>query len=144
VQRSLAWLGSQDWADPGRAFIFGLSNGGSVSIYAATEGRVSIPQIQLYPYCSGWLQDTFRARAGYPPSLWLSGDKDAISLLADTRKCANKIMAAGNPGAIKLVVLPGAQHAFDRSPRENTYSSGAIEASKREIEAFLKARALTQ
>jgi dienelactone hydrolase len=144
IQRTLSWLSTQDWADPSRVFLFGLSNGATVGIYAATEGNVTVPQVQLYPFCNNWVQDSVHAKAGFPPSLWVSGEKDAIARLADTRKCQEKIAAAGNRGVIKLVVLPGAQHAFDRSPRESTYSAGAIAASKVEIESFLKARGLTR
>jgi dienelactone hydrolase len=142
VQRTLGWLPTRGWADPARAFIFGLSNGGTVGIFVAIEGNVTIPQVQLYPACHIRMLDKVHPTVGYPPSLWLSGEYDTVSILADTRMCRDKIAAAGNPDAIKLVVLPHTQHAFDMSPRDVTYSPGAIEQSKVEIDAFLKARAL--
>jgi dienelactone hydrolase len=142
TQRTLTWLSTQDWADPSRAFIFGVSIGGSIGILAVTEKQMPLPQVQLYPYCPKALSGMINPKQGYPPSLWVAGEKDELSLLAETQQCAAKIAAAGNPGAVKVVVAAGAQHGFDRSPREVTYSSTGIATSKVEIEAFLWARGL--
>ena len=142
TERTLAWLATQDWADPARAFIFGQSMGGTVGIAAVIERGIMLPQVQIYPYCGKWLHDYVKAKPGYPPSLWLSGDKDEIAVLADTQKCADRIAAAGNPDAVKLVVLPSTQHMFDRYPAEKSYSGSSVAASKAEIEAFLRARGL--
>jgi dienelactone hydrolase len=140
AERTLAWLPTQDWADPARAFIFGQSMGGTVGISAAIERGIMLPQVLTYPYCAKFLHDYVNAKPGYPPSLWLQGEEDTIAVMAETKVCAAKIAAAGNPTAVKLVLIPGAKHAFDRSPREITYSGSAIETSKVEMTAFLKAR----
>jgi hypothetical protein len=115
--------------------------GGTVGIFAATERDMKLPQVQIYPYCAKWLLGGLKPKPGYPPSLWLSGEEDAIATLPETKVCAEKIAAAGNPGTVKLVVLP-VKHMFDRYPREPTYSGSGVEASKVEIAAFLKTHGL--
>jgi dienelactone hydrolase len=140
TERTLAWLATQDWADPARAFIFGQSMGGTVGLAAVIDRGMTLPQVLIYPSCPKVLHNYVNVKPGYPPSLWVSGDEDTIALLADTKVCAEIIAAAGNPTAVKLVVIPGGKHMFDRNPREITYSGSAIEASKVEIVAFLKAR----
>lgn len=139
TERTLAWLATQDWADPARAFIFGQSTGGTVGIAAVIERGMTLPQVHTYPYCAKWLHNYVNTKPGYPPSLWLQGADDTIAITAETKVCADKIAAAGNPNAVKMVIIPGTKHAFDRSPREITYSGSAIETSKAEITAFLKA-----
>jgi dienelactone hydrolase len=142
VERTLAWLGTSTWADPARAFIFGQSMGGSVGITVAIERKLAIPQILFYPYCSLAMMAPMQPRAGYPPSLWLIAASDRIALPADTRKCFDRISAAGNPDAIRWVALENTPHMFDRRPNGPGYSGSAVEASKTEIDAFLKARRL--
>jgi dienelactone hydrolase len=142
VDRTLAWLAKSDWADPARAFVFGQSMGGSVGITVAIERKLTIPQVLFYPYCTLQMMASMQPRPGYPPSLWLIGAADRIAPPVDTRKCFEKITAAGNPDAIRWVSLENTPHMFDRRPNGPGYSGTAVEASKTEIDAFLKARGL--
>ena len=139
VERTLAWLAPSDWADPARAFVFGQSMGGSVGITVAIERKLTIPQVLFYPYCTLQMMAPMQPRPGYPPSLWPIGASDRIAPPADTRKCFERIGAAGNPDAIKWVVLENTPHMFDRRPNGPGYSGSTVEASKREIDAFLRA-----
>ena len=144
AERTLAWLATSDWADPERAFLFGQSMGGSVGITVAIERKLAIPQILFYPFCTLQIMAPMRPGPGYPPSLWLIGASDQIALPSDSRKCFEKISAAGNPDAIKWVALANTPHMFDRRPNGPGYSSSAVETSKTEIEAFLKAQGLAR
>jgi dienelactone hydrolase len=144
AERTVAWLSSTDWGDPSRALLYGESMGGSVGIFAATEQKMALPQVQIYPYCPTWMHASVHAKPGYPPSLWLIAEKDTIAPAAEAKRCGELINAASKSNPVNMVILPGAQHMFDRYPRDISYSGSAIEKSKAAIDAFLKSLALTQ
>ena len=74
----------------------------------------------------------------------LAGADDA----APGDACEEVVKGSGTPGAVKIVIYSGAQHAFDVSelPPKMTYRFGTIgydaraaAAAQQEIERFLKA-----
>ena len=72
------------------------------------------------------------------------GASDRLAPPADTRKCFERITAAGNPDAIRWVALENTPHMFERRPNGPGYSGSAVEASKTEIDAFLRTQRLVR
>jgi acetyl esterase/lipase len=51
VERTVAWLATTGWADRGRVFVFGRSQGGAAALTAAAERGVRVPLLLTYPVC---------------------------------------------------------------------------------------------
>jgi dienelactone hydrolase len=145
LARTIEWLKTTDWADPSRLLIFGESQGAIVAGLAAVERSVRLPQIDMYLGCNPAYWNDHPPPKDYPPSLWLLGEQDGVT---PPKACieARKRMAelGGNADAIKLIVLPGAFHAFDFPGVNGTfqgvhveYSASAVEASRNAIDQFL-------
>lgn len=109
---ALAYLATQDFVDPGRIGVMGMSKGGSVALLAADRRRQGAGQgfaasIPLYPGCVA----QYRNPQPGAPILVLIGERDDYT---GTRTCADylaRIRAAG--GTAQLKIYRGAHHGFD-------------------------------
>lgn len=104
-----AWLAVQDFVDPKRIGVMGMSWGGSVAMRAADRRRkggfaIAIP---IYPGCVAQYRTP---QPGVPMLLLLAGLDD----YAGTKTCVDyalRIGAAG--GAVELRIYGDAHHGFD-------------------------------
>jgi dienelactone hydrolase len=139
-----AWLRSQDVVDRARITAIGWSYGGR-AVLAALAGRNEPPLaftrvIVFYPDC----------RALEPwkttlPVLMLLGGEDDMTPAPPCQEAAKRVAM---PASVKIVVYPGAFHAFDvpELPAKLTYGFGTIgyharsaAAAWKEVEQFLRA-----
>ena len=137
-----AWLKSQPSIDPARITALGWSYGGGAVLRALsdynTEQLIFSRAIVYFPDCrnvSPWKTKV--------PVLMLLAGEDNVNPNTACQEAAKK---SAIPDAVKIVVYPGAQHAFDMSelPPKMSYSFGtlgyhpqATASAWEEIERFL-------
>jgi len=136
------WLKSQPSIDPARITALGWSYGGGAVLRALSdynaEQLVFSRAIVYYPYCtvSSWKTKV--------PVLMLLAGEDNVDPNTPCQEAAKK---SAIPDAVKIVVYPGAYHAFDMSelPAKMQYAFGTIgyhpqaaAAAWEEIERFLQ------
>jgi dienelactone hydrolase len=120
---ALGFLATQDYVDPKRVGIMGMSRGGSVAMRAADRRRQGsgpgfAAAIALYPGCVA----QYRNPQPGAPLLVLVGEKDDYTQVRHCAGYLERIRAAG--GVAELHVYPGARHGFDgdtRNEREFFY-----------------------
>jgi dienelactone hydrolase len=136
-----AWLRSQPSVDQARITAMGWSYGGGAVLVALaeyTDEQLGFSRaIVYYPDCravKAW-------KANLPVLMLLAGDDD----VAPSKLCQEAAKRFA-PAAVKIVVYPGAQHAFDLSelPAKTKYPFGTIgyhpqaaAAAWEEIQQFL-------
>jgi dienelactone hydrolase len=142
---ALGWLARQNFVDPDRVALLGYSMGAKATLDAVETGPDALEKretrhfraaIAYYPGC--------RDRAGVmtAPTLILIGDDDDW---APASWCRDMMARRGGKGApVKLVVYPGATHAFDipAATRRDlghhlAYDPQATAAAWKEVRAFL-------
>ena len=104
---ALAYLSRRPDVDPGRIAAVGFSQGGDTALKIAAgggEGAVFKAAAAFYAPCAN-----LNGAALTIPTLILIGAKDEVTPASD---CAELVKRQA-PGAAKLVVYPGAAHAFD-------------------------------
>lgn len=113
----LAWLQSQPGVDGRRVALMGFSHGGSTALVAASgaflrqhPGKPDFAAVvPMYPGC---FESDLDATM---PTLVLAGERDDWTPSAPCERKAARARASGHD--VRIVVLPGAHHAFD-SPDE--------------------------
>lgn len=142
---ALAWLSRLPDVDPARIAAVGFSQGGDTALKIATgagagEGASFRAAAAFYPPCA----NVAGARLMIP-TLILVGAKDDVTPAADCAALAKQQA----PGMAKLVVYPGAAHAFDLPEfgagtkimgMTLAYDRGAAQRSWAALRAFLAAR----
>jgi len=143
---ALDWLAQQDFVDPDRVAVLGFSMGGNAALdnvetgpgaIEKTQSRYFRAAIACYPYCR------YRAGMMTVPTLILVGDKDDWTLADWCRDMMARRDGKGAP--VKLVVYPGATHAFN-IPFEPSlylghhlaYDPQATAAAWKEVRSFLQ------
>ena len=104
---ALAYLSRLPFVDPARIAAVGFSQGGDTALRIASgggDGTSFKAAAAFYPPCANLAGATLDV-----PTLILVGAKDEVTPAAD---CA-RLMKQQTPGMAKLVVYPGAAHAFD-------------------------------
>ena len=109
---ALAYLASQDFVDPRRIGVMGMSWGGSVALRAADRRRQGGGQgfaasIALYPGCVA----QYRNPQPGPQLLVLIGERDDYTGIRTCADYLKRIAAAG--GTAQLKIYRGAHHGFD-------------------------------
>ncbi len=140
-----AWLRSQPAVDRSRITAMGWSYGGRAVLVALArppEGDLPFTRAVVhYPDCRG-LQPWKRP---VPVLMLLGGDDD----MTPARLCQEVAARPGLPAAVKIVVYPGALHAFDvpELPARMRYgfatigyNPSATAAAQKEIDRFLASR----
>jgi dienelactone hydrolase len=142
---AVAWLKSQPFVDRARITAVGWSWGGDAALTALAdyteEQLVFSRTIAYYPYCTRvapW-------KARLPVLLLVGGDDD----IARTALCQEAAKQSAAPRMVKIVVYPGAQHAFDMSELPPAKMKGALgtlgyhpqaaAAAWEEVQRFLQA-----
>jgi len=142
---ALRYLSRLSDVDPARIAAVGFSQGGDTALRIATgagaqDGAGFRAAAAFYPPCA----NVDGARLAIP-TLILVGARDEVTPAAD---CA-RLVKGQAPGMAKLVVYPGAAHAFDLTefgPETKVmgmtlaYDRGAASRSWAELRAFLAAR----
>ena len=145
---ALAYLSHLPYVDPGRIAAVGFSQGGDTALKVATggtppaggEGAVFKAAAAFYPPCANVAGATLDI-----PTLILVGAKDEVTPAADCARLAKQ----QSPGMAKLVVYPGAAHAFDIPEFGGgtrvmgmllAYDPNAASRSWTELRSFLAAR----
>jgi dienelactone hydrolase len=146
---ALAYLGHLPDVDPARVAAVGFSQGGDTALKIATgagtpsasdKGSVFRAAAAFYPPCAN-----ANGAALVIPTLILVGAKDGVTPAADCAELAKR----QQPGMVKLVVYPGAAHAFDlpefRAGKQVmgmslAYDGNAAQRSWAELRSFLAAR----
>ncbi len=102
---ALAYLSRLPYVDPGRIAAVGFSQGGDTALKIAAGGAAGFKAAAaFYAPCANVASATLGT-----PTLILVGAKDEVTPAADCAQLA-KHQA---PGLAKLVIYPGAAHAFD-------------------------------
>jgi dienelactone hydrolase len=102
---ALAYLASLPYVDRARIAAVGFSQGGDTALKIATRGADGFTAAAaFYAPCANVAGATLGM-----PTLILAGAKDTVTPAAD---CAG-LAKQQPPGMVKLVVYPGAAHAFD-------------------------------
>jgi dienelactone hydrolase len=146
---ALAYLASLPYVDPTRVAAVGFSQGGDTALKIATsggprsagdQGAVFQAAAAFYPPCAN-----VAGAAADIPTLILVGAKDEVTPARDCAELAKR----QQPGMAKLVIYPGAAHAFDL-PEFGAgtkimgmllaYDRNAAQRSWAELRAFLAAR----
>ena len=114
---ALGYLAQQEFVDPRRIGVMGMSWGGTVALRAADRRRQGdgpgfAASIPLYPGCVAQYRNP---RPGVP-LLVLIGERDDYTGIGSCLDYVNRIRAAG--GAAQLKLYPGAHHGFDGDGRE--------------------------
>ena len=114
---ALGYLAQQEFVDPRRIGVMGMSWGGTVALRAADrrrqgEGPGFGASIPLYPGCVA----QYRNPQPGAPLLVLIGELDDYTGIRTCREYVERIRAAG--GAAQVKVYPGAHHGFDGDARE--------------------------
>jgi dienelactone hydrolase len=144
VVAAALWLKSEASVDAARIATIGWSFGGAAVLAALAEHREAqlglSRAVVYYPVCRGvraWKTET-------PILMLLAGDDD----VAPAKACQDAVRANAKPETVRIVVYPGAHHAFDVSelPPRMKYGFGTIgyqpqaaAAAWAETERFLKA-----
>lgn len=137
-----AWLKSQKTVDPSRITAMGWSYGGRAVLLALAkrpEGQWPFARaVVYYPDCRAlepW-------KAPLPVLMLLGGDDD----MTPATLCQEAAKRVAVPTAVKIVVYPGAFHAFDvqELPAKMRYGFGTIgyqpeaaASARKEVEQFL-------
>ncbi|HJU15314.1 MAG TPA: dienelactone hydrolase family protein [Stellaceae bacterium] len=110
---ALDWLARQNFVDPDRVALLGFSMGGSATLNGVERGAIENAHprhfraaVAYYPGCR------YRAGVMTVPTLILIGDKDDWTFASYCRDMMTRRDGKGAP--VKLVVYPGATHAFNR------------------------------
>jgi dienelactone hydrolase len=125
--RALKFLAQHPLVDPARIAVLGFANGGRVALTSVEHGFLEQASpdkfhaaIAFYPPCRSFKGDMT------VPTLILIGERDDVTPAEECRKMVDGrdgwgISRQKDKGApIKLVVYPGAYHAFDVSNRTTT------------------------
>jgi dienelactone hydrolase len=138
---ALGYLGRLPYVDPARIAAVGFSQGGDTALKIATGGAAGFKAAAaFYAPCANVADATLAI-----PTLILVGAKDEVT---PTRDCA-ELAKRQQPGMVKLVVYPGAAHAFDlpefRGGRQVmgmslAYDRDAAQRSWGELRSFLETR----
>ena len=140
---ALAYLSRLRFVDPARIAAVGFSQGGDTALRIASgggDGTSFKAAAAFYPPCANLAGATLDV-----PTLILVGAKDEVTPAAD---CA-RLMKQQTPGMAKLVVYPGAAHAFDLPEFGSgtrimgmllAYDRNAASRSWGELRGFLAAR----
>ncbi|HLX97289.1 MAG TPA: dienelactone hydrolase family protein, partial [Roseiarcus sp.] len=139
---ALAWLSRLSDVDPARIAAVGFSQGGDTALKIAAGGGAPGFRVAaaFYPPCA----NVGGARLKIP-TLILVGARDDVTPAAD---CAG-LVSRQAPGMAKLVVYPGAAHAFDLPEfgagtkvmgMTLAYDRNAASRSWAELRAFLAGR----
>jgi dienelactone hydrolase len=144
---ALAWLSRQTFVDAGRIAVIGFSQGANTTLAAVDQH-----DFELFDRAA---DQTFKAAIAFYPSCSSDGSMTVPTLIligeADdwTRASACTAMMARRSGAgspVRLIVYPGAHHAFDvetlRPGRDYfgyrvEYNAAAAEAATEEARRFL-------
>jgi len=143
VVAAAGWLASQPKVDAARIAAIGWSYGGRAVLEALIESTTRpvgfARAVVFYPDCRAlppW-------KATVPVLILLGGDDD----MTPARLCQETVTRLATPAAVKVVVYPGALHAFD-VPELTTkvrvgfgtlaYHPDAAAAATREVDQFLK------
>jgi dienelactone hydrolase len=141
---ALGFLAGQPFVDPRRIAAVGFSQGADTALKIAAAPAAGAGAFKasaaFYPPCANEADATLAI-----PTLILVGGKDDVTPAADCAALAKRQA----PGMVKLVVYPGAAHAFDL-PEFGTgrqvmgmtlaYDRSAAEKSWAELRAFLARR----
>lgn len=114
VTGSFDYLIQHPRIDSNRVVLMGFSRGGSIllsarSRFAVTEGKqLPMAYIGMYPGC-----ERLRVSPNSPkePVLIMVGDQDNLSSASVCEDVVQRVRR--EPGELKVIVLPGATHAFD-------------------------------
>jgi dienelactone hydrolase len=142
---ALGFLAGQPFVDAGRIAAVGFSQGGDTALKiaaapAAAGAGAFKAAAAFYPPCANEADATLAI-----PTLIVIGAKDEVTPAADCAALAKRQA----PGMVKLVVYPGAAHAFDlpefgpgRQVMGMTlaYDRDAAEKARAELHAFLARR----
>jgi dienelactone hydrolase len=102
---ALAYLASLPYVDPARIAAVGFSQGGDSALKIASRGAAGFKAAAaFYAPCANLDGAALRI-----PTLILVGAKDEVTPARDCAELAKR----QQPGMVKLVVYPGAAHAFD-------------------------------
>jgi dienelactone hydrolase len=139
-----AWLRTQAAVDHSRITAIGWSYGGRAVLTAlasyATEHLGFSRAVVYYPDCRAvqpW-------KTTLPVLMLLGGDDD----MTPASLCQEAVKRVAAPAAVKIVVYPGARHAFDvpELPAKMSYGFATIghhpeaaRAARKEVEQFLRA-----
>lgn len=142
VVSAAAWLRSQAAVDPSRVAVMGWSYGARavlVALAKPTEQLVFSRAVVYYPDCRAlepW-------KTTLPVLMLIGGDDD----MTPARFCQDAVKRVAAPAAVKIVVYPGALHAFDvpELPAKMKYGFGtmgyhpeAAGSARKEVEQFLR------
>jgi len=143
VVAAAAWLGTQSDVDRARITAMGWSYGGRAVLVALARSGATPPTfsraVVYYPDCRAlepWKTPT-------PVLMLLGGDDD----MTPARLCQDAVTRVATPAAVKIVVYPGARHAFDVPDLPATmklgfatlgYHAEATAAARKEVELFLR------
>jgi len=144
LMSAATWLRSQAAVDPTRITAMGWSYGGRAVLVALARHMKTPPgfsrAVVYYPDCRAldpW-------KAALPVLMLLGGDDD----MTPARPCQEAAKRVAAPAAVKIVVYPGALHAFDvvELPAKMRYGFATIgyhpeaaASARREVEQFLRA-----
>lgn len=142
---ALGWLVRQSFVDPDRVALIGFSMGGIATLFGVERGSLEKSRrrrfraaIAFYPRCR------FFSGVMTVPTLILVGDKDDWT---PASMCRDMMARRGGKGApVKLIVYPGATHAFNFPFRPRRYlghrfkyDPEATAAAWKEVRDFLRA-----
>lgn len=138
-----AWLGAQAAVDPSRITAMGWSYGGRAVLVAlakhAEKALVFSRAVVYYPDCRALEPWT----TTLPVLMLLGGDDD----MTPAKLCQEAVKRVAAPATVKIVVYPGALHAFDvpELPAKMRYGFGtmgyqpdAAARARAEVEQFLR------
>jgi dienelactone hydrolase len=140
---ALDWLAGQSFVDPARVAVMGYSMGGNATLLAVEPGAIEGARprhfraaVAYYPRCRG------RTGIVTAPTLILVGDRDDWNPASRCRAMLARRDGKGSP--VRLVVYPGATHAFDVPGQAQhylghrlQYDPPATAQAWREVRSFL-------